>query len=122
MNLKGVKDILEAEMLCGDDCLDDEVEIISASDLLSEVLAFAKPGSMLLTSLINPQVMRTAEMVEISAICFVRGRMPTKETIELAKENGIPLICTKLPMYETCGRLYRIGIAGCSEYECGDGI
>ena len=117
MNLEGVKDILEAEVLCGDNFLSNEVEIISASDLLSDVLAFTKPGSMLLTGLINPQVIRTAEMVEISAICFVRGKIPAKETIELAKEHGVPLLCTKLPMYETCGRLYRVGIAGCSEVD-----
>ena len=123
MNLEGVKDILEAEVLFGDDFLSNEVEVISASDLLSDVLAFTKPGSMLLTGLINPQVIRTAEMVEISAICFVRGKIPAKATIELAKENGVPLLCTKLPMYETCGKLYKVGIAGCSEvdgeYECG---
>ena len=117
MDLNGVKDILEAEVLCGEYCLSNEVKIISASDLLSDVLAFTKPGSMLLTGLINPQVMRTAEMVEISAICFVRGKRPSKETIELAKEHGVPLICTNLPMYETCGRLYRAGISGCSEVD-----
>ena len=76
MNLKGIRDILEAEVLYGDEYLDNEVATISASDLLSDVLAFTKPGSLLLTGLINPQVIRTAEVVEISAICFVRGKRP----------------------------------------------
>jgi len=118
MNLEGIRDILEAEMLCGDECLSNAVQIISASDLLSDVLAFTKPGSLLLTGLINPQVIRTAEMVEISAICFVRGKRPEETTIRLAEEKEIPLLCTELPMYETCGRLYRNGIPGCSEADC----
>ena len=117
MNLEGIKDVLEAEVLCGSEYLRNEVEIISASDLLSDVLAFTRPGSMLLTGLVNPQVVRTAEIVEISAICFVRGKRPGEATIELAEEKGIPLICTKLPMYETCGKLYKNGLAGCSEVE-----
>ena len=106
MNLEGIRDILAAEVLYGDEYLDNEVATISASDLLSDVLAFTKPGSLLLTGLINPQVIRTAEVVEISAICFVRGKRPAEATIELAKEKEIPLLCTKLPMYETSGKLY----------------
>ncbi len=117
MNLEGVKDILEAEVLYGSEYLGKEITIISASDLLSDVLAFTRPGSLLLTGLINPQVIRTAEVVEISAVCFVRGKRPEGATIELAKEKEIPLICTKLPMYETCGKLYGVGLAGCSEVE-----
>ena len=117
MNLEGVKDVLEAKVLFGDDFLSNEVKEISASDLLSDVLAFTNPGSVLLTGLINPQAVRTAEMVEISAICFVRGKIPAEATIKLAKENGLPLLCTKLPMYEACGRLYKAGIAGCSEVD-----
>ncbi len=117
MNLQGIKDVLEAEVLYGVEHLDNDVTTISASDLLSDVLAFTKPGSLLLTGLINPQVIRTAEVVELSAICFVRGKRPEKATIELAEEKGIPLLCTKLPMYETSGKLYKLGIAGCSEVE-----
>ncbi len=117
MNLEEIKDLLEAEVLYGNECLANMVTMISASDLLSDVLAFTKPGSLLLTGLINPQVIRTAEVVEISAICFVRGKRPTEATIELAKEKEIPLLCTKLPMYETSGKLYRCGLAGCSEVD-----
>ncbi len=117
MTLEGVKDILEAEVLYGSEYLGQEVTMVSASDLLSDVLAFTRPGSLLLTGLINPQVIRTAEVVELSAICFVRGKIPTEATIELAKEKEIPLLCTKLPMYETSGKLYRCGLAGCSEVD-----
>ena len=85
------------------------------SDLMSDVLAFIKPDSLLLTGLTNSQTIRTAEIAEIRAICFVRGKRPQPESVELAREKGIPLLCTKLPMYESCGRLYRGGLLGCSE-------
>jgi predicted transcriptional regulator len=84
---------------------------------MSDVLAFAKPGSLLLTGLTNPQVVRTAEMADLRAICFVRGKKPEKETIEMAESKDIPLLVTPLPMFESCGRLYREGLPGCSEYK-----
>ena len=115
MKLEEVKDILQAELLCGDDQQCTEIGMVSASDLMSDVLAFTKAGSLLLTGLANPQVIRTAEMVDICAICFVRGKKPEEDTIELAKEKEIPLLVTSLPMYEACGRLYKSGLAGCSE-------
>jgi predicted transcriptional regulator len=85
------------------------------ADLLSDVLAFTKSGSLLLTGLIHPQVIRTAEIAEIKAVCFVRGKRPPTETVKLAKEKDIPLLCTSLPMYESCGRLYGSGLPGCSQ-------
>nr|HID58862.1 hypothetical protein [Desulfobacterales bacterium] len=114
MKLEEVRDILEAEVVWGSEYLCQEIEMACGSDLLSDVLAFTKAGTLLLTGLINPQVIRTAEMVDISAICFVRGKKPEKSTMELAKEKKIPLLCTKFPMYESCGKLYRNGLAGCS--------
>jgi predicted transcriptional regulator len=115
MKLGELKDILEAEVLWGDKHLCKELEMACGSDLLSDVLAFTKPGSVLLTGLVNSQVIRTAEMVDISAVCFVRGKKPHKETIELAKESDIPLLCTKFPMYESCGKLHENGLPGCAE-------
>ena len=112
MKLGKLKDVLEAEVQWGDEYLSQEITIISGSDLLSDVLAFAKAGTVLLTGLTNSQVVRTAEMVDISAICFIRGKKPQKETIELAKEKKIPLLATKLSMYESCGRLYKEGLPG----------
>jgi len=78
-------------------------------------LSFIKPNSLLLTGLTNPQVIRTAEMADIKAICFIRGKKPDKETVELAKSKNIPLLLTDLPMFEACGKLYKEGLAGCSE-------
>ena len=112
MKLEEVKEILEAEVITGSDNLETEVRIGCAADLMSDILAFAKPGSLLLTGLTNPQVIRTAEMSDIQAICFVRGKKPDKETIKLAKKNDMVMLMTHLPMFESCGRLYKRGIVG----------
>ena len=112
MNLAYIKNVLEAEVLCGQDYLDTEIKMVYASDLMSDVLAFAKSGSFLLTGLTNSQVIRTAEMAEISAVCFVNGKIPPPDTISLAEEKKIPLIVTKSCMYECCGRLHEKGLAG----------
>ena len=115
MILRQVRDILEAELVVGQESLDLEVAMACGSDLMSDVLAFSKAEAMLLTGLTHPQVVRTAEVADIRAICFVRGKRPPPETVDLARQKGIPLLCTPLLMYESCGRLYQGGLMGCSE-------
>lgn len=115
MKLSYIKTILDADILTGEDAAElDATEIHTACgcDLMSDVLAFVKDQSLLLTGLINPQVIRTAEMMDIVAVCFVRGKTPTQEVIELAKDRGIALITTKLPLYLACGKLYNEGLGG----------
>lgn len=90
-----------------------EITCASAADLMSDVLALVEPGSVLLTGLCNPQVVRTAEMSDILAIIFVRNKQPPEETITLAKEKGIPLIATPYSMFEASGRLYGAGLKSC---------
>ena len=87
------------------------------ADLMSDVLAFTHAGTLLLTGLTNPQVVRTAEMAGISAIVFVRGKIPPPETIKLAEEKGIPLLATRYTLYETCGRLYTAGLPSCGLFD-----
>lgn len=113
--LAQVRDVLEAEHVGGEENADLEIKMACGADLMSDVLTFVKSNSLLLTGLTNPQVIRTAEIAEIRAICFVRGKQPQAETVALAKEKGIPLLCTTLPMYESCGRLYHLRLPGCSE-------
>jgi predicted transcriptional regulator len=115
MKLEDLKNILAMQVLCGEHLLSVEIKSVSASDLMSDVLAFAKEDSLLVTGLINQQVVRTAEMAGIAAICFVRGKVPPEETIILAKEKGIPLLATKLSMYEASGKLYKEGLQGYNE-------
>ncbi len=117
MKLEQIKEILEAEVLVGAESLDLDITMACGADLLSDVLAFTKSGSLLLTGLTHPQVIRTAEIAEIEAVCFVRGKRPPDETVDLAKKKGLPLLCTSLLMYESCGRLYGRDLLGCSQVE-----
>ena len=113
MKLSEVRDILDAEIIVGEDCLDLEVRTAFGADLMSDVLAFAKAGSLLLTGLTNTQVIRTANVLDIAAIILVRGKKPSSETITLASELKIPILATKYILFETAGRLYMKGIVGC---------
>ena len=115
MTLDEAREILDADVIVGSDLQNITVEMGCGADLMSDVLAFTKTGALLLTGLTNVQVVRTGEMADIVGICFVRGKMPQQETIELARENALPLLTTELPMFESCGRLYRDGLRGCSE-------
>ena len=115
MTLEKIIEILKAEVLVGSDSLQMEIKIGCGCDLMSDVLAFVKPGSLLLTGLTNPQSVRTAEMSDIKAICFVRGKKPGRDTIELAKKSSIPLLLTPLPLFEACGKLYNAGMIGSFE-------
>ena len=115
MKLKDIARILGAEVIAGTDLLETDVEMACGSDLMSDVLSFMKSESLLLTGLTNPQVVRTAEMSDLVAVCFVRGKKPDPETIKMAESKNIPLLTTSLPMFESCGRLYQEGLIGCSE-------
>ena len=116
MILKDIQRILEAEVLVGEELLSEDITIACGCDLMSDVLSYFKPGALLMTGLINPQVVRTAEMADLRAICFIRGKKPALETIEMAQAKNIPLMATSLSMFECCGRLHREGLAGYSEY------
>lgn len=83
--------------------------------MMSDVLAFTRPGSVLLTGLTNPQVVRTAEMLDLKGIVFVRDKRPDEKTVEMARSLNLVLILTPYPLYESCGRLYAAGLGGCQE-------
>ena len=115
MLLYDIKSILDAEILSGetDDVLKSkDIHTACGCDLMSDVLAFVKDQSLLLTGLINAQVVRTAEMMDIVAICFVRGKAPADDVIALAKEKDITLLTTSQPLYLACGKLYDGGLRG----------
>ncbi|MFA7462903.1 MAG: DRTGG domain-containing protein [Anaerovoracaceae bacterium] len=116
MKLGDVIEILEAKLLAGNErhrSLD--VKTAFSADLMSDVLAFAKAGSLILTGLTTSQVVRTASILDAAAIIIVRGKIPAEETLKLAEELGIPLISTRYILFETSGRLYANGIVGCVE-------
>lgn len=87
-----------------------KVEGGCGADLMSDVLASIQPNAVLLTGLCNPQVVRTAQMADVAAIVFVRGKVPTSDIIDLAQDEGIPLITAPFGMFELCGRLYKAGL------------
>ena len=110
MKLKEIIEIVKGKVLTSRINLDLEISSCGASDLMSDVLAYVKSGSLLLTGLVHPQSIRTAEMAELAAIVFVRGKTPGIDAIDLAEELGIPLIASPYGMYEMCGRLYQAGL------------
>lgn len=112
MKIGKIKELLNAEVVCGEDFLDHDVFSACGSDMMSDVLAYVKDQAVLLTGLVNSQVIRTAEMMDMVCIVFVRSKQPTNEMIELAKENGIVILTTDLRLYEACGELYINGLVG----------
>lgn len=110
MKISQIKEILNAEVLCGEENLDKEVSSACGSDMMSDVLAYVKNQAVLLTGLVNSQVIRTAEMMDMVCVVFVRKKQPTPEMIELARESEIVILHTPFRMYEACGRLYSEGL------------
>jgi len=113
MKLSKVKDLLECEVLCGEEIL-EEVEVSSClgSDMMSDILAYAEPWAIIITGLTNAQSVRTANVADAAAIIYIRGKKPDETTLELAQEMRIPVLSTEKGMFEVCGLLYTAGLAG----------
>jgi len=101
---------VEGQFHCGEEKGEREILSACGADLMSDVMAFVKERVLLLTGLVNPQVIRTAELLDIHAIIFVRGKTPTMDMIDMAIESDIILASTKLPMFISCGKLYEAGL------------
>ncbi len=112
MKIKKIAELLNAEVLCGEDHLDGEVHSACGCDMMSDVLAFVKEQAVLITGLCNPQVVRTAIMMDMRCIVFVRGKMPPEDVISLANDAGIVVLATSERMYVACGKLYTCGLSG----------
>lgn len=112
MTVNDIKTILEARLVCGEKYLDKEVHTACGSDMMSDVLAYVKDQSVLLTGLCNTQAIRTSEMMDIVCIVFVRGKEPDCTMISLAEERGIVLLSTDHRMFSACGILYEKGLRG----------
>ncbi len=112
MKIAKLQELLGAEVLCCEENMQKEVFSACGCDLMSDVLAHVTDQGVLLTGLVNPQVIRTALMVDMICIIFVRSKMPTDEMISLAKENGVVILRTDKTLYNTCGLLYSNGLSG----------
>ena len=117
MKLAEVKNLLKADVVVGEENLEREVHSACGSDLMSDVLAFVKDQALLLTGLVNGQVIRTAEMMDIHAVVFVRGKKPTEEVTALARDFDMVVMTTDLPLYPACGKLYMSGLRSGKEQE-----
>ena len=110
MKLKEIISTVDGTLLTKQLKQDLDIHHCGAADLMSDVLSIMKPGSLLVTGLVNLQSIRTAEMANLAAIIYVRGKAPGSDAIDLANELGIPLIASHIGMYEMCGRLYKAGL------------
>lgn len=115
MKIGTIANLLSAEILCGKEDVNCDVHSACASDMMSDVLAFVKDQAVLLTGLVNPQVIRTAMMMDMRCVVFVRRKVPTDDMIALAEEAGIVLMKSDLRMFEACGILYSEGLCGSKE-------
>ena len=110
MKIEVVKQLLDAQVLCGEELLDTDVFSACGSDMMSDVLAYVKDQAVLLTGLVNEQVIRTAAMMDMKCIVFVRNKRPTPEMLKLADNNGIVVLTSAKRMFEACGKLYEAGL------------
>lgn len=110
MKISTVKELLNAKVLCGEEELGRHVYSACGCDMMSDVLAYVKDQAVLLTGLVNPQVVRTAEMMDMVCIVFVRSKQPTEAILTLARNSGIVVMATDMRLYEACGRLYSNGL------------
>lgn len=112
MKIEQIVNLLNAQVLVNPGLDGVEFECACGADLMSDVLAFVKHHALLLTGLINPHVVRTADMMDIQCIIFVRGKIPPQEVLDVARENGIALLTTRQTMFTACGLLYTNGLTG----------
>ncbi len=112
MKVSEIRELLDAEFACGEAYADREVHSACGSDMMSDVLAYVKNQAVLLTGLVNPQVIRTADMMDMKCIVLVRGKKPSEDMIRLADEYEIALLTTQREMFTACGILYSKGLRG----------
>jgi len=105
MKIKDVFQVLDAEVLVGEEFFDREIIDFAASDLLSDILTFSKEGYILLTGLTSYQVIRTAELTGAIAVVFVRGKFPTSDALALARAHHITILRTEHLMFESCKKI-----------------
>lgn len=112
MKISEIASLLDAKVLCCEESLSHEVHSACGSDMMSDVLMYVKDQAVLLTGLTNPQVIRTAEMMDMVCIVFVRSKRPTEAMIAMAEDDGIVVMASNKRMYNACGILYTNGLIG----------
>jgi serine kinase of HPr protein (carbohydrate metabolism regulator) len=113
MTIREAAETLGCDVVCGAENLDRPLASAFGADLMSDVLTYEAEGCLLLTGMVNTHVLRTAQMLDVPCVMFVRDKRPTPEMVELAGQTGITLLCCRLTLYEACGRLYAQGLGPC---------
>ncbi len=112
MKIKDIAQLLDAQVLTPEISIETEVHTACGSDMMSDVLAYVKDQAVLITGLNNPQVIRTADMMDMVCVVYVRGKQPNELSLELARDFGICVLTTTHPMFACCGKLYEAGLRG----------
>jgi len=112
MKISEIKQILKAEVVSGQDHLDQNVSGGGGADLMEDVLAAVAKGAVLLTGLTTEQVVRISQIAGVAAIVIVRGKKPELKVLELARYYGLPVLLTRYSLFVACGRLYMDGLRG----------
>ena len=111
MKATEIQKLLDATIVCGSL---EGIDVLCGcgSDMMSDVLAFPKEKMVLLTGLTNAHTVRTCELLDVCAIVFVRGKSPGRDVVDEAEEAGIPILATRLTLYDACGTLFKAGLPG----------
>ena len=117
MKVTDVIRILDAKVVTGRFTPEDEVSSAFGADLMSDVLAFVRGDTLILTGMVNAHVIRTAEMLDVRFIVFVRGKQPSEEMIAMAEEEDMVLMSTEHTLFTSSGLLYTNGLRSCFEVE-----
>ena len=110
MKIREIASLLNADVLCGEQLLEEEVQSACGSDMMSDVLACVTEDTLLLTGLVNGQCVRTCEMLDVPCVVFVRSKEPLADALALAREIDLPMLKTPYTMFEACARLYSAGL------------
>ena len=112
MTIREMQQVLDAKFLYGEELADLDAQFVFSADMMSDVLAYCGKCSILITGLCNPQVVRTAEMLDIVCIIFVRGKLPDENILPLARGKNIAILATAHYRFTACGILYENGLRG----------
>lgn len=112
MTIRDMVDVLHARVLCGEEHMDRPAVTACCSDLMSDVLAFVNEKTVLITGLTNPHVMRTADMLDLKCLVFARGKIPTDDMLDQARDQGLVVMTTGVTAFTACGLLYEAGLRG----------
>jgi len=89
---------------------DKDISGVYISDMVSDVIANAKAGNVLVTVQIHNNVIAAANLVDICGVIVTQGKVPTDEVIKMAEKAEIPIYTTDMNRWQIATRMYEVGI------------